>query len=71
MTVGNLVALQRARSCGFAGVLGDRAGRVHAAALRAGERRRAISGDAFSAAVTYILIYGIMNLGTFAVTTAT
>ena len=59
-----------------AGVLVDRAGRVHARAVRGGRHRRAPTGaprsrpQAMSAVVIYLLIYGAMNLGAFAVVIA-
>ena len=59
-----------------AGVLVDRAGRVHARAVRGGRHRGArrqhsTSRDsAFGAVIVYLLIYGAMNLGAFAVVIA-
>ena len=59
-----------------AGVLVDRAGRVHARAVRGGRyrgRRRqapASPRTSMSAVVIYLLIYGAMNLGAFAVVIA-
>ena len=59
-----------------AGVLVDRAGWVHARAVRGRGHRRAptaapsVAAKAMSAVVIYLLIYGAMNLGAFAVVIA-
>ena len=71
MTLGNLVALQQTAGGAAARVLRDRAGRVHPAAVRARVGRRRGQPDRRSpAAVAYILIYAVMNIGAFAVATA-
>jgi NADH-quinone oxidoreductase subunit N len=70
MTVGNLVALQQrhvVRLLAYSGIA--QAGYMLLPfALVSGDTT--VNDAAFSAAVSYILIYGIMNLGAFAVTTA-
>ena len=48
-------------------VLVHRAGRLHAAAVRAGRALRERGQAAFAAVVLYILIYAVTNLGAFAV----
>ena len=53
-----------------AGLLVDRAGRVHPRAVRGRGRRDAATQSAFEAVVIYLLIYGAMNLGAFAVVIA-
>jgi len=70
MTVGNLVALQQrqvVRLLAYSGIA--QAGYMLLPFALVSDDA-VVNGDAFSAAVTYILIYGIMNLGAFAVTTA-
>ncbi len=70
MTLGNLVALKQTqvvRLLAYSGIA--QAGYMLLPfALVSGDV--AVNHQAFSAAVTYILIYGIMNLGAFAVTIA-
>ena len=70
MTLGNLVALQQrqvVRLLAYSGIA--QAGYILLPfALVSADV--AVNRSAFQAAVTYILIYGIMNLGAFAVTTA-
>ena len=70
MTLGNLVALKQTqvvRLLAYSGIA--QAGYMLLPfALVSGDV--AVNQQAFSAAVTYILIYGIMNLGAFAVTIA-
>jgi NADH-quinone oxidoreductase subunit N len=70
MTLGNLVALQQrqvVRLLAYSGIA--QAGYVLLPfALVSADV--SVNRSAFQAAVTYILIYGIMNLGAFAVTTA-
>jgi NADH-quinone oxidoreductase subunit N len=70
MTLGNLVALQQrqvVRLLSYSGI--GQAGYILLPfALVTADP--AINHSAFQAAVTYLLIYGIMNLGAFAVTTA-
>ncbi len=70
MTLGNLVALQQrqvVRLLSYSGI--GQAGYILLPfALVTSEP--SINHSAFQAAVTYLLIYGIMNLGAFAVTTA-
>ena len=53
-----------------AGLLVDRAGRVHPRPARGRRRRRRRAVASFEAVVIYILIYGAMNLGAFAVVIA-
>jgi NADH-quinone oxidoreductase subunit N len=70
MTLGNLVALQQrqvVRLLSYSGI--GQAGYILLPfALVTADP--SINHSAFQAAVTYLLIYGIMNLGAFAVTTA-
>ena len=70
MTIGNLVALQQrqlVRLLAYSGIA--QAGYILLPfALVSADA--ASNQDAFSAAVSYILIYGIMNIGAFAVATA-
>jgi NADH-quinone oxidoreductase subunit N len=70
MTIGNLVALQQrqvVRLLAYSGIA--QAGYILLPfALVSADA--AANQDAFSAAVSYILIYGIMNIGAFAVATA-
>ncbi len=70
MTLGNLVALQQrqvVRLLSYSGIA--QAGYILLPfALVSADP--AINHSAFQAAVTYLLIYGIMNIGAFAVTTA-
>jgi NADH-quinone oxidoreductase subunit N len=70
MTLGNLVALQQrqvVRLLAYSGIA--QAGYILLPfALVSADA--SVNRNAFQAAVTYILIYGIMNLGAFAVTTA-
>jgi NADH-quinone oxidoreductase subunit N len=70
MTIGNLVALQQrqvVRLLAYSGIA--QAGYILLPfALVSADS--AANQDAFSAAVSYILIYGIMNIGAFAVATA-
>jgi NADH-quinone oxidoreductase subunit N len=70
MTLGNLVALKQTqvvRLLAYSGIA--QAGYMLLPfALASGDV--AVNHQAFSASVTYILIYGIMNLGAFAVTIA-
>ena len=70
MTLGNLVALQQrqvVRLLAYSGIA--QAGYILLPfALVSADA--GVNRNAFQAAVTYILIYGIMNLGAFAVTTA-
>ena len=67
MTLGNLVALQQrqvVRLLAYSGIA--QAGYILLPfALVSGDA--GVEPQAFSAAVTYILIYGMMNLGAFAV----
>ena len=70
MTLGNLVALQQAhvvRLLAYSGIAQTGYILLPFALVSADP---SINHSAFQAAVTYILIYGIMNLGAFAVTTA-
>jgi NADH-quinone oxidoreductase subunit N len=70
MTLGNLVALQQkqvVRLLAYSGIA--QAGYILLPFALVSDDV-AVNGDAFSAAVSYLLIYGIMNLGAFAVTTA-
>ncbi len=70
MTVGNLVALkqtQLVRLLAYSGIA--QAGYMLLPFALVGADA-ATNDQAFSAAVTYILIYGVMNLGAFAVATA-
>jgi NADH-quinone oxidoreductase subunit N len=70
MTLGNLVALQQkqvVRLLAYSGIA--QAGYMLLPFALVSDDAT-VNGDAFSAAVTYILIYGIMNLGAFTVTTA-
>ena len=70
MTIGNLVALQQrqvVRLLAYSGI--GQAGYILLPfALASGDL--ALDGAAFSAAVTYILIYSVMTVGAFAVVTA-
>ena len=70
MTLGNLVALQQrqvVRLLAYSGIA--QAGYILLPfALVSADQ--SVNRSAFQAAVTYILIYGIMNIGAFAVTTA-
>lgn len=70
MTVGNLVALQQTQVVRLLAYSGIAQAGYMLLPFALVSDDAAINGDAFSAAVTYILIYGIMNLGAFAVTTA-
>jgi NADH-quinone oxidoreductase subunit N len=70
MTLGNLVALQQrqvVRLLAYSGIAQTGYILLPFALVSADP---AVNHSAFQAAVTYILIYGIMNLGAFAVTTA-
>ena len=70
MTLGNLVALQQrhvVRLLAYSGIAQTGYILLPFALVSADP---SINHSAFQAAVTYILIYGIMNLGAFAVTTA-
>ena len=70
MTVGNLLALQQrqaVRLLAFSGIA--QAGYMLVPFALVGTDPT-LNHDAFAACVTYILIYGVMNLGAFAVTTA-
>lgn len=70
MTVGNLVALQQrqvVRLLAYSGIA--QAGYMLLPFALVSDDV-VVNADAFSAAVTYLLIYGIMNLGAFAVATA-
>src|SRR5439155_24434184 len=67
MSIGNLVALQQrqvVRLLAYSGIA--QSGYMLLPFALAG-RSASIDQQAFSAAVTYILIYGVMNLGAFAV----
>ncbi|HEY7477253.1 MAG TPA: NADH-quinone oxidoreductase subunit N [Actinomycetota bacterium] len=70
MTVGNLVALQQrqlVRLLAYSGIA--QSGYILLPfALVSGDQ--AVNDTAFAAAVSYILLYGIMNIGAFAVATA-
>lgn len=70
MTVGNLVALQQrqvVRLLAYSGIAQAGYMLLPFALVSADA---SVNAAAFSAAVTYILIYGVMNLGAFAVATA-
>jgi NADH-quinone oxidoreductase subunit N len=70
MTIGNLVALQQrqvVRLLAYSGIA--QTGYILLPFALVGGSA-AVDGAAFSAAVTYILIYGVMNLGAFAVVIA-
>jgi NADH-quinone oxidoreductase subunit N len=70
MTLGNLVALQQkqvVRLLAYSGIAQAGYMLLPFALVSADTE---VNAAAFSAAVTYILIYGVMNLGAFAVTTA-
>jgi NADH-quinone oxidoreductase subunit N len=70
MTVGNLVALQQTQVVRLLAYSGIAQAGYMLLPFALVSDDVAVNGDAFSAAVTYILIYGIMNLGAFAVSTA-
>ena len=76
MTFGNLGRAAPDQHRAHARVLVDRAGRVHARAVRGGRASRAregkpgVAAESMSAVVIYLLIYGAMNLGAFAVVIA-
>jgi NADH-quinone oxidoreductase subunit N len=70
MTIGNLVALQQrqvVRLLAYSGIA--QTGYILLPFALVGSSA-AVDASAFSAAVTYILIYGVMNLGAFAVVIA-
>lgn len=70
MTIGNLVALQQrqvVRLLAYSGIA--QTGYILLPFALVGASA-AVDGAAFSAAVTYILLYGVMNLGAFAVVIA-
>ncbi len=69
MTLGNLVALKQRRWCGCWRTRGSRR-RATSCCRSRWSRATPSSTGAFAAAVAYILIYAIMNLGAFAVTIA-
>ena len=70
MIYGNLVALRQTNIVRMLAVLVDRAGRLHPRAARCRPATTRLPIASFEAVVIYILIYGAMNLGAFAVVIA-